>query len=85
MILPEMEILDVKEEPIEVSIHEEEIIIALESSHDRKNQYKLKIQETISKLYEELDREKCESSIVDFIQKRSLRISELVDELELSD
>ena len=45
------------------------MIIAFESSHDRKNQYKLKIQETISKLYEELEREKCESSIVDFIQK----------------
>ena len=84
-LLPELEILDVKEEPIEISVHEEEMIIAFESSHDRKNQYKLKIQETISKLYEELDREKCESSIVDFIQKWSLRISEVVDELELSE
>ena len=83
-ILTEMEILDVKEDPMEASVHEEKIVIASESAHDRKKQYKLKIQEAISKLYEELDREKCENSIVDFGQKRSLRISEVVDELELS-
>ena len=77
-LLPEVEILDVKEEPIEVSVHEEEMIIAFESSHDRKNQYKLKIQETISKLYEELDREKCENSIVNFSQKRSLKSSKIL-------
>ena len=34
---------------------------------------------------EELDREKCENSSVDFSKKRSLRISEVVDELELSE
>jgi hypothetical protein len=45
----------------------------------------LKLQDTIPKLYEELDREKCENSIVDFSQKRSLRISEVVDVLELSE
>ena len=83
--LPEMEIHAVKEEPFEGSVDEEERCIALESAHDIKKQYKLEIKETILKLYEELDKEKCENSIVDFSQKRSLRISEVVDELELSE
>ena len=80
--LPEMEILAVKEESFEGSIHEKEKCAASESAHDRKKQ---DIEETILKLYEELDREKYEYSIVDFSQKRSLRISEVVDELELSE
>ena len=84
MKLPEMEIHAVKKEPFEGSVHEEEKCTASESAHGRKKQYKLEIKETILKLYEELDREKCENSIVDFGQKRSLRISEVVDELELS-
>ena len=75
-----MEILDVKEEPLE-----ENKCTAFESVHDRKKQYKLKIYEAISKLYEELDREKCENSIVDFSQKRSLKIIENIDKLELSE
>ena len=58
--MPEMEILGVTEQPIEAS----------KSAHDRKKQYKWKIQDTISKLYEELDREKCETSIFDFSLKR---------------
>jgi hypothetical protein len=61
--MPEMEILRVTELPIEAS----------KSAHDRKKQYKWKIQDTISKLYEELDREKCENSIFDFSPKRYLR------------
>ena len=61
------------------------MVIASESAHDRKKQYKLKIYEAISKLYEELDREKCENSIVDFSQKRSLKIIENIDKLELSE
>ena len=36
-------------------------------------------------MYEELDREKCENSIVDFSQKRSLKIIENIDKLELSE
>ena len=61
------------------------MVIASESAHDRKKQYKLDLEETILKLYEELDRQRFENSIVDFIQKRSLRISEVVDKLDLSE
>ena len=72
-----LEILDVKEEPLE-----ENKCTAFESVHDRKKQYKLKIEDTILKLYEELDREKFENSMMDFSQRRSLRIREVVDQLE---
>ena len=72
-----MEILDVKEEPLE-----ENKGTALESVHDRKKQYQLKIEDTILKLYEELDREKFENPMMDFSQRRSLRIREVVDQLE---
>ena len=73
-----MEILDVKEEPFE-----ENRCTAFESVNDRKKQYKLKIKETILKLYEELDREKYENPMMDFSQRRSLRIREVVEKLEL--
>ena len=59
------------------------LVLPSESAHDRKKQYRLEIKETILKLYEELDREKCENSIVDFSQKRSLKIIENIDKLEL--
>ena len=75
-----IEILDVKEEPLE-----ENKCTAFESVHDRKKQYKLKIEETILILYEELDREKFENPMMDFSQRRSLRIREVVDELEFSE
>ena len=38
-----MEILGAKKELIEASVHEEKMVIASESAHDRKKQYKLKI------------------------------------------
>ena len=46
-----MEIFDVKEEPFE-----ENRCTGLESVHDKKKQYELKIEDTILKMYEELDR-----------------------------
>ena len=72
-----MEIFAVKEEPLE-----ENKCTAFESVHDRKKKYKLKIEETILKLYEELDREKFENPIMDFTKRRSMRIREVVDQLE---
>ena len=78
MKLPETEINAVKEEPFEGSVDEEERCAAPESAHDRKKQYELEIKETILKLYEELDREKCENSIVNFSQKRSLKSSKIL-------
>ena len=78
--LAELELLDVKKEPFEV--YEEQKPAAFESVHVGKKEYKLKIVETILKLYEELDREKHENPKMD-VSQRPLRISEVVNELEL--
>ena len=75
-----MEILYVKEEPFE-----ENRCTGFESVHDKKKQYKLKIEDTILKMYEELDRKKYENPIMDFSKRRSLRIREVVDQLEYAD
>jgi hypothetical protein len=79
--LSEMEILDIKEETFEV--YEEEKTTAFESVQVGKKQYKLKIEETILKLYDEFDREKYENPMMDVSQRRQLRIREVVEELEL--
>ena len=79
--LAEMEMLDVKKEPFEV--YEGQKSTAFESVHF--GVYKLKIKETILKLYEELDREKYENPTMDLSQRRSLRIREVVDKFELSE
>ena len=81
--LAEMEILDIKKEPFEVN--EEQKHVAFESAHVVRKEYKLKIEETILKLYDELDREKYENPNMDLSQRRSLRIREVVDELEFSE
>ena len=85
--MQEMEIVDIKQEPLEglerssTIVHEGEKRV--QKTHAGKKQYKLKIEETILKLYEELDREKYENPMMDFSQRRSLRIREVVDKLEL--
>ena len=61
--LTEMEILDIKKEPFEV--YEEQKHVAFESAHVVRKEYKLKIEETILKLYEELDRKKYENPTMD--------------------
>ena len=82
-----MEIVDIKQEPLEglerssTIVHKGEKRV--QKTHDGKKQVKLKIEETILKLYEELDREKYENPMMDFSQRRSLRIREVVDNLEL--
>ena len=80
--LAEMEILDIKKEPFEV--YEEQKHVAFESAHVVRKEYKLKIEETILKLFEELDREKYENPTMDLSQTRSLRIREVLDKLEFS-
>ena len=62
-----MEILDVKEEPFE-----ENRCTGLESVHDKKNQYKIKIEYPILKLYEELDREKYVNPMMDHRESEKL-------------
>ena len=73
--LSEIEIQDIKEEPLE----EEEQHVVFESNHDLGMKFKLKMEENILKLYEELDIEKPENSIVDFSLRRSLKIRQFVE------
>ena len=73
--LSEIEIQDIKEEPLE----EEEQHAVFESNHDLGMKFKLKMEENLLKLYEELDIEKSENSIVDFSLRRSLKIRQFVE------
>ena len=76
--LAEIEIDDIKQEPIE----EEKKPDIFESDHDVAVGKKIQIQmeENILKLYEELDKEKSENSTMDFSLKRSLKIRQFVKE-----
>ena len=75
--LAEIEIDDIKEEPIE----EEKTPSIFETGHDVVAVgKKLQMEVNILKLYEELDKEKSENSTVDFSLKRSLKIRQFVEE-----
>ena len=68
--------IEIKQEPVE----EKEQIAAFESDHDKGKKFKLKMEENILKLYEELDKEKYENSPTDIInQRRSLKIKQFVE------
>jgi hypothetical protein len=64
--LAEIEINDIKQEPLE----EENQHAAFESDHDAGEKFKLKMEDIILKLYEELDNEKSENSTSDFRLRR---------------
>ena len=88
--LAQIKIFADKEEPLEdleqsTTVHQGEKRAAFVSAHDGKKQYKLKIEDTILRLYEELDREKYENLTMDVNQRRSLRIREVIGKLELSE
>ena len=80
MKLDKIVIFAVKEEPFEseerysTTVHEEEKSSAFESAHERNKKYKLKMEDTILELYEQLDNEKYGNPLLDFSQRRSLRI-----------
>ena len=76
--LSEIEIQDIKQEPLE----EEEQHAVFEANHDLGIKFKLKMEENILKLYEVLDKEKSENSIVDFSLRRSLKIKQFVEQHE---
>ena len=65
----------IKQEPFE----EEEKLAAFESDHDIGKKFKLKMEENILKLYEELDAEKFKN--LDFSLKRLLKIREFVEKI----
>ena len=73
--MAEIEINDVKEEPLE------EQITDLESNQSIVKKFKLKMEENISKLYEELDKEKSVNSMVDFSLRKSIIIRQFVEKI----
>jgi hypothetical protein len=75
--LAEIEINDIKQEPIE----EEKQHTAFESDHDVQKEFKLKMEENILRMYQELDKEKSEGSSLDFSLRRSLKIRKFVEKI----
>ena len=73
MGLAEIKIIDIKQESLG------------ESDHDLGKNFKVKMEENILKLCEELDKEKSENSAMDFSQKRSLKIREFVNNIAQHD
>ena len=77
MKLAEIEINNIKQEPVE----EKEKIAAIESDHDKGKNFKMKMEESILKLYEQLDKEKHENSTMVTNQRRSLKIKQFVEKI----
>ena len=75
--LGEIEINDIKQEPIQ----EENQHTAFESDHDVGKEFKLKMEENILRMYQELDKEKSENSSLDFSLRRSLKIRKFVEKI----
>jgi hypothetical protein len=75
--LAEIEINDNKQEPIE----EKKQHIAFESDHGVGKEFKLKLEENILRMYQELEKEKSESSSLDFSLRRSLKIRKFVENI----
>ena len=73
--LEEIEINDFKKEPLE----EEEQIAAFESDRNVGKNFQLEMEENILRMYEELDKERSENSMMDFSIKRSLKIRQFVE------
>ena len=73
----EIDIYDIKQEPLE----DENQHAASESDPDLGKNFKVKMEENILKLCEELDKEKSENSTMDFSQRRSLKIRKFVEDI----
>ena len=69
--------IEIKQEPVE----EKEKIAAIESDHDKGKNFKMKMEESILKLYEQLDKEKHENSTMVTNQRRSLKIKQFVEKI----
>ena len=76
--LSEIERDGIKQEPFE----EEQQQAAFETNRDVKKTFKLKMEENILKLYDELDKEKSKNSTMDFSVRRSVKIRQFVKEIE---
>ena len=71
MKMIETEISDIKQEPLE----EKNEHAVLESDYDIEKKFKLKMEENMLKLCEELDNEKSKNPTIDFSLRRSLKVS----------
>jgi hypothetical protein len=69
--------IEIKQEPIE----KEKQHAAFESDHDVGKEFKLKVEENILKMCQELDKEKSENSSLDFSLRRSLKIRKFVEKI----
>ena len=73
--MAEIEIIHIKEKPLE------EQHAAFESDQDRGKKFKLKLEENILQLCEELDKEKSVNSMVDFSLRKSIIIRQFVEKI----
>ena len=71
MKMIETEISDIKQEPLD----EKNEHAVLESDYDIEKKFKLKMEENMLKLCEELDNEKSKNPTIDFSLRRSLKVS----------
>ena len=60
-------------------------IDSLDRVNEKEMEFKLKMEENILELYEELDKEKSENSTIDFSLGRSLKISQFVENIAKHD
>ena len=72
--MAEIEINDIKQEPLQEA-----------DQHDLGKKFKLKMEENILKLCEELDQEKTEKSLIDFRLIRLLKIRQFVENIAQHD
>ena len=70
---------------IEFTDNENELLENARSIHDEKNNFNLKMEENILKLFDELEKDKSESPVVDFSQRRSLKIRQFVERIRKHD
>ena len=70
---------------IEFSDNENELLENARSIHDARNNFDLKMEENILKLFDELEKDKSESPVVDFSQRRSLKIRQVVERIRKHD
>ena len=61
------------------SMHEEKKHASLESIHDGKKNFKLRLEKDILELYEELDKVKSENPMMDISQTKALKIRQFIE------
>ena len=68
---------------IEFADKENELLVG--SIHEERKNFDLKMEENIFDLFEELDKEKSEISMIDFSRRRSLKIKQFVERIRKFD